>query len=95
MARTKIFLTEHMNARGISDSEMAEKLKCHRLTVLRARQKPHKLSMNRLQEFASAMHMEDWKELTYPPTAEAKLQALTEEASEALDEFKRGTKKPL
>ena len=84
-----------MNARGISDSEMAAKLKCHRLTVLRARQNPYKLTVDKLQEFAEAMHMGDWKELTYLPAPEAKLQAITEEATQALDDFKRDAKKPL
>ena len=88
MARTKLFITEHMNARRVSDGEMAKRLGCSRHTVLRARQKPQNLTVDKLQEFAQALGLDDWKELIYLPKPEEKLAAIIDEANEAVEEFK-------
>jgi transcriptional regulator with XRE-family HTH domain len=92
MARTKLYIDEHMKKAGISDNAMARVLGCSRHTVLRARQNPHKVTQARAQQFAEALGYDDWKALTYPPMPEDRLAAILNEAEAAVADFKRGDK---
>ena len=92
MARTRLYITEHMNAAGISDRAIGKKLGIHRITVLRMRQKPERLRVEQLQGIAEALGLEDWKELTFPPNPADKLAMVAAEANEALAQFRSGKK---
>lgn len=87
-----MFITEHMNAAGISDGAMAKKIGTHRITMLRMRQKPERLRVEQLQAIAEALGMADWKELTYPPNPAERLSQAATEANEELERFRSGQK---
>lgn len=88
MARTRLFITEHMQAVGITDGQMAKKIGAHRITVLRMRQKPERLRVEQLQAIAEALGLADWKELTYPPDPAQRLSQAATEVNEELERFR-------
>jgi transcriptional regulator with XRE-family HTH domain len=65
-ATVHLFIKEHMDAKGISDDQMAGRLGVDRVTVWRRHSQQHRLNPQKIAAFAHAMGMEP-EDLYRPP----------------------------
>ena len=77
----RLYLTEHMERRGLTDDRLAGRLDVARETVTRWRKYQNRLNAPKIAQIAAAMEMEPWELWQHPDRPS--VDALLSDASDA------------
>ena len=66
-----LYITEHMEAKKVSNADIARRLDIHRSTVGKWIEKGTQISVHELEQLAYAMDFDSWRRFLRPPGRES------------------------